>query len=380
LPRNVLSIVSTLWRCGPVNVLEGIVRDYDAANYRAVVATLSPNSRNSAIADFRHLGLQVKELNLSRASSFLVGARRLHDMIHALKIDLVHCHGFRANCFVGACKLPVPTISTIHSHLMKDYQMTYGNVVGTWAARREYRALHSFNCVVAVSEPVAEAARSRGLQCEVIANGVDLDPYRPASGPLEKTLLRDRLQLPPDRTVLLHAGALIDLKRPVEVIAAFADSSLSQDAVLVVAGEGPLLRQCQQLAARATNIRFLGQRRDMPDLLRASDALISNSVSEGLPMALLEACACGIQVIASDIASHRHIQRLFPQQISLYAGHGSEAVRTALDAFRSSDTRHPIQPSQASLHAISAARMSRAYQRLYDTVCVRNGCALEVSP
>ena len=353
-------------------MLEGIVRGYDPANYQATVATLSPNPSDSALNDFHSFGIRVEEMNLSRAASFLVGSRLVRDMIQALKIDLVHCHGFRADILFNRPRLDVPTVSTIHSDLLTDYQMLNGRVVGTWMARREYAALSGFNRVVAVSETVAEAVRSHGLQCEVIANGIDLNAYHPPSSLSEKVLLRQRLRLPLERTVVLHTGSLTNRKQPVEVVAGFLGSRLSKNAVLLVAGEGPLRQRCEQAAAGAKNIFFLGKRQDIPDLLRASDVLISNSVSEGLPMALLEGCACGTHIIASDISSHRHIRHMFAQQVFIYSGHKPQAVAAALDANGPREKVDMLQPPRESLDAISASRMSRAYQSLYDNLCARD--------
>jgi glycosyltransferase involved in cell wall biosynthesis len=368
LPKTVLSIVSTLRRCGPANVLEGIVRGYDPAYYQSVVATLSPNSGNSALRDFQSLGIRVVEMNLSRTASLLIGARRLRDMIHGLKIDLVHCHGFRAAILVGKCNLGIPVVSTIHSDLMTDYRLYYGKSVGTWMARQEYAALRKIDLRVAVSEEVAEAARPYGVSCEVIANGVDVNIYHPSVNASATTRLRERLGLPLGKVVVLHTGVLIGRKRPVEVISGFRSSKLSKTGLLVLAGEGSLRRACELAAGGTTNIIFLGQRQDIPDLLRASDVLISNSTSEGLPMALLEGCACGTHIIASDIASHCQIRGLFPQQVSIYRGHGPEAVAAALDAYNPENAAHSLHPTPAALDAISASRMSRAYQSAYDTL------------
>jgi len=353
-------------------VLEGIVRGYDPGNYQAMVATLSASPRDSAVKDFHSFGIRVEEMNLSRAASFLVGARHLRDVIRALKIDLVHCHGFRADVLVSRCRLQVPSVSTIHSDILTDYRLLYGKAVGTWMARREYAAVQTFDRVVAVSETAAEVARSHGVQCEVIANGIDLNTYHPPASLSEKVLLRERLKLPPERTVILHTGSLITRKQPVEVIAGFLSSKLSKSAVLLVAGEGPLRRQCEQAAAGAKNIFFLGKRQDIPELLRASDVLISNSISEGLPMALLEGCACGTQLLASDIAPHRHIRDMFAQQVFICSGHEPRAVAAALDASGPSEKANILQPPRESLDAISASRMSRAYQSLYDDLLDRH--------
>ncbi len=351
--------------------MEGIVRGCDPANYQATVATLSPNPSDSALTDFRLLGIPVEEMNLSRTASLLVGARLLRNLIQALNVDLVHCHGFRADILVSKCALHVPAVSTIHADYSADYQLLYGKLAGTWMARREYAALQRFDRVIAVSETAAEAARSHGVQCEVIANGIDLPTYHPPSSLSEKVRLRERLGLPLDRRVVLHSGRLTNIKRPVDLVAGFLGSRLSTNAVLLVAGEGPLRGQCEQAAAGAKNIFFLGKRQDIPELLRASDVVISNSLSEGMPMALLEACASGIHVIASDISSHCHIRDMFAQQVFIYSGHGPQAVAAALDANDQEKMVHIFQPPRESLDAISASRMSSAYQNVYDNLCAR---------
>ena len=353
-------------------MLEGIVRGYDPANYEATVATLSPNPRDSALDDFRSLGIRVEEMNLSRPASFLFGPRLLSEMVQALRIDLVHCHAFRATVLFNRCRLEIPSVSTIHSDLTTDYQLLFGNIAGNWMARREYAALHRFDRVVAVSETTAEAVLPHGLECEVIPNGIDLNTFHPPTTLPEKALLRHRLGLPLEGTVVLHTGRLTSVKQPVEVVGGFLGSRLSENAVLLIAGEGPLRQQCERAAAGAKNIFFLGKRQDVPDLLRASDVLVSNSSSEGLPMSLLEGCACGTHVIASDIPSHRHIRDLFAQQVHIYSGHGPQAVAAALDASGPRDNISIPQPPRESLDAISASRMSRAYQSLYDDLCARD--------
>jgi len=89
-------------------------------------------------------------------------------------------------------------------------------------------------------------------------------------------------------------------------------------------------------------------------------------------MALLEGCACGTHVIASDIPPHRHIRDLFAQQVYIYSGHGPQAVAAALDANHTKEDATMLQPPPESLDAISASRMSREYQRLYDDLSARD--------
>jgi glycosyltransferase involved in cell wall biosynthesis len=136
--------------------------------------------------------------------------------------------------------------------------------------------------------------------------------------------------------------------------------------MLVFVGEGELLEKCRQAAVGQPNIRFLGHRSDLCVLLRAADAVVSNSTSEGLPMALLEACACGLRVLASDIEAHRYIGGLFPEQVELFPLDGGAALADRMNVLSRSGRIGPIQPCARSLEAISARRMSRQYQDVYD--------------
>ena len=59
-------------------------------------------------------------------------------------------------------------------------------------------------------------------------------------------------------------------------------------------------------------VRFSGERQDIPRLLKGADLFLFPSLWEGLPGALLEACAAGTPVLASDIAANREVAEVFP--------------------------------------------------------------------
>ncbi len=74
------------------------------------------------------------------------------------------------------------------------------------------------------------------------------------------------------------------------------------DAVLVMAGDGPEREACEALAAELglqDNVRFLGSRDDVPQILAACDLVVVPSKSEGLSLAAIEACA-GKAVVGFD--------------------------------------------------------------------------------
>lgn len=137
----------------------------------------------------------------------------------------------------------------------------------------------------------------------VVYNGVDatLEP-RPADEALRAAIMgRDHLYL------VVVPARLAPQKGQRTVLHAAADLPRVH---LAFAGEGPDRPELEALAARlglAQRVSFLGQRRDMPDLLASADAIVLPSLFEGLPLAILEAMGLGKPVIASDIGGVREV-------------------------------------------------------------------------
>ena len=95
-----------------------------------------------------------------------------------------------------------------------------------------------------------------------------------------------------------HKGITYLLQAMPRIINAFPEITL------VIAGEGPLENEIKKKAISLDvekNVMFVGPRLDMPELLKLFDLYVLPSVSEGLPIALLEAMAAGCPVIATDV-------------------------------------------------------------------------------
>jgi glycosyltransferase involved in cell wall biosynthesis len=121
--------------------------------------------------------------------------------------------------------------------------------------------------------------------------------------------LRRELGLGVGDRFFLSVAELIPRKRIDDVLQAFA--KLGDPRVhLVLAGKGQLLRQMQALAIRlgiSAKVHFLGQRSDVPVLLKAASALVLVSQHEGLPNCVIEALYCRTPVIGSDIRGTRDL-------------------------------------------------------------------------
>lgn len=159
----------------------------------------------------------------------------------------------------------------------------------------------------AVSGLVAKNARDgTGLDFEVIVNGIDCERFRPAA----KDEARARLGLPKTKRIVGAAGRLERVKGFDLLVeaAALLPEEVLEDVLVVIFGNGSeraaLAQQIVRLGLEG-RVKLAGSCDAMETAYPAMDIFCLPSRQEGLPLALLEAQACGIPVVARDVGGVR---------------------------------------------------------------------------
>lgn len=166
------------------------------------------------------------------------------------------------------------------------------------------KTLNNASKVICVSHDLKNIALQMGVKEEnviFIPPGVNLDEFRPR----DKHELRGELHIALDMFVAIFVGNLKQIKNVYTLIDVIKQVSETQKMILLIIGDGPekegLIRKVEYL--NMGNVIFHGSvsHTEMPKYLSASDLLILPSQSEGLPLCIQEAMACGTPVIANDV-------------------------------------------------------------------------------
>lgn len=364
-PLRLIYLVSTLSRRGPTHALLNILSHLDRQHFAPQILALSPEPTDTLLPQFQALDVPYHSLSLSRLQGMVRADSQVRAYMQNQQPDLIQSQGIRADVIAARHLHGYRRIARMANYPFDDYPPMFGKVRGTLMAQQHVLAWRHVEQVIACSATVAEQVRPHGVETVTILNGVDTQRYQSAS-PAERQQLRQQLGLPPDQRILLSVGALSPRKDPLTLIAAFVQSRLAQDTLLLLLGDGGLRQACERLAVDHPQIRFAGQVGNVADYLRAADLFCSASQAEGLPNTVLEAIACGLPVCLSDIAPHREILA-YRQGAGVTFPVGDVARLAALfNSVPGWDLSRMGQAARAiATEHLSAERMAAAYQAVY---------------
>lgn len=218
---------------------------------------------------------------------------------------LIHSHGVRANflCRLAARPLPnIPVITTIHSVLRYDYPNPVSYFL---ASRMEFWTRQWNQHYIAISKSIRKLLLKEGVkpeQVSLIHHGIAIEEFDIAE---QKEQIRQSLGLPADAFIVGTVSRLVPIK-------GLGDLMESLPLVLkeypnfhwLAVGDGPEKEPLLQLAREKgieNHVHFIGFRQDIPRCLKAMDAFISTSYSEGFGLSVIEAMAAKVPVISTPV-------------------------------------------------------------------------------
>lgn len=281
-------------------------------------------------------GLRIETIPFERSfnvARHIAAYRRLVALFRRERFDMVHVHTPIAALIgrLAAHRVGVPRIIyTAHGFYFHERMPAWKRWL--FVALERWGGRYTDVLFTQAAEDAA-AARSLGLcrggVIEAIGNGVDPARFPPAAGDADKRrALRAALDTPEDAVVIMMIGRLVAEKGYPELFAAMT----GLDAVLWAAGERLPSDHARTVntGIDKRNIKLLGHREDVPDLLRAADVFVLPSHREGMPRSIIEAMMAGLPVVATDIRGSR--EEVVAGKTGLLVPVGDPAaLRAALD-------------------------------------------------
>lgn len=242
--------------------------------------------------------------------------------------------------------------------------------------------------LIAVSEDVRRSMLDTlpGIPAEkisVIANRVDASRYRKSD---RRDALRGSLGFAGSHHLMTVVATLKTQKGHAVLLSAMAEIAGKHPHLrLLIAGDGELRGELEAQTRELhleNQVHFLGTRQDIPDVLAASDSFVLPSLWEGLPMALIEAMASGLPVVATEVSGTREV--MIPNETGLLVPPGdAPRLAQAMDFILSNPDRARAMGAAARQRVeahFSAQTQAREYLALFEKAqSQRSGRLLPIS-
>ena len=349
--RRIALVIGQLSIGGAEHQLAELMRDLDRERFDPIVYSLA--SETGAVrARLEGLGVAVRTIG----ASGLVRARRLAALLRADRVDLVHAWLFIANTYAWAARrlgVRAPLVTSARNCKSQGWVHHAANVA---AFRASARIIVNSG---EVRDYVVRRYAARPGRIDVVYNAVDTERFRPPAARPNGTLR------------VITVGRLVAQKNPLLFVEAAA--RVRQEvagARFTIVGDGPLRTSIAE-RARALGLsdalELAGERQDVERLLAESHSFWLTSSWEGLPNVVMEAMACGLPVVASDVGGTRELFASGVEGFLVRPQHAEDFVHYGLELLRDDSlSRQMGAAARSRALQFTRRRMTSAMQAVYD--------------
>ncbi|MCI0563980.1 MAG: glycosyltransferase [Nitrososphaera sp.] len=293
--KNVLHLIETSGPGGAEKMLISLAENLDRSRYRSYACLLKDGWLKNQL---QQLGIETILVPQFRSLDFR-WLLRMSRLLKEWSIHVMHAHEFTMNVYgsVLSRMTQTPIIATVHG---TNYYWV------KWHRRLAYKFVSRQSVMVAVSEHLKRFLREHinvhPDDITVVRNGIDFHRFKVRNS---ACAIRAELGINGDQPVIGTVGNLYAVKGQIYLLrACIKIAKTFPDFVLLIAGRGEqlcVLKEEARSLGILDNVKFLGFREDVPSLLQVMDVFVLPSVSEGLPLSILEAMALGKPVVASNV-------------------------------------------------------------------------------
>jgi len=337
--ESILLVISGLGTGGAERQLVDLAIALKSAGRTVRVLSLTPGGRYVAILE--NAGVEVKTLKFGRGR--VPGIAAMPQALQAFQF-ILHARPRAMICFLhhanilGRIAGRLTGCPTIISSFRSGELPSRVRVI-LERATCSFDTFSTFN-----SEAAASLLHRNGLvdqnKVRVIYNSFPTDRLPSLE---KREQLRQHAKISPQEFVWLSVGRLHEVKNyPAALHALAGQGDHSRPWRYLVAGEGSEREELVRIAGDlgiSERVEFLGERRDVADLLALADGFILTSRSEGLPNALIEALASGLPIVATAVGGVPELLQGTPNSILVEHGSPHELASAVRRVMSTADER-----------------------------------------
>ena len=298
-------------------------------------------------------------------------AKRLDAFARRENVSLLHAHQytpfFQAMLSRGLMgKRPV--LLTEHGRHVPDLPSRKRSLVNRLLLRKQDRLI---GCGGAVRQALIDNEGLPAERVDVIYNGVDLNAFSQATADA-RTRIRREFGFSEDDFVVVQVARLHELKDHQTALDTIAVARRTVPAVrLLIVGEGderPTIEAGIRQKNLEHHVRLAGGRGDVADLLAAADAFLMSSISEGIPLTIIEAMAAELPVVSTAVGGIPEMITSERNGFLAPARQPAELARCLVSLAQSPSLRKKIGTAgrRTAEEQFSLTGMLNGYRRLYE--------------
>ncbi len=333
---NLVHLTASTFHGGPERQMLGLARNMPEEIRSTFVSFAEGGRCRSFLAAAQQQGHTAIALEHD-SPRFRRSLRELTELLRRVGADLLLCHGYKANILgrIAARRVGVPVVAVSRGWTGENWRVRF------------YEKLDRFHLrfmdhVVAVSKAQADKCRRAGVRSErlsVIHNAIDPDRFVDPD-PRYRLKLEKMFREP--KSLLIATAGRLSPEKGFDVFLAAAARVLEAqpDVGFVLFGHGALKQVLLQQIAMlglSGSVVLAGFRNDLDRFIPQLDLFVLPSYTEGLPNVVLEACAAGVPVVATEVGGTPEVIEHGTSGLLVPPGNPDALAYAILDAIECED-------------------------------------------
>ncbi len=288
---------------GAERIVLKLVSNLSKSKFNCVVVTIKHSKKDKIplLKELNKNGIVTDSLIL-KGRFDITSVVRCKNLLKKYKAEILHCHGYKADIiglFTGILLPKIKLVATLHGWWAREsFKLKFYEFLDLFAVKR-------FDRIIVVSKAIQATLLSKRFfkgKLELIHNGVEISRFIDEKN---SESLKARLKINKEDKVIGLVGRLGKEKGHIYLLEAMPDIIEQFPKVkVIILGEGILENELKTYAKKlkiSDKLMFLGFKKDMVRFYALMDVFVLPSLSEGLPVALLEAMVARKAIVATNV-------------------------------------------------------------------------------